>query len=106
MSQVFTHHLYCRFTCCIDILLTGWTVFDRLYVLNGIVYVVTDEPDKAPDVANMYSKGLFIYEGFEAEQTRLPGDDEIQIISTKKAHEMFGSGAQIIDGVTVSYLHS
>lgn len=80
----------------------GWTIFDKLYILKGVVYVVTDEPDKAPDIQFMYSKALFIDPGAEAEAARLPTDKEIRIISTKEAKQLFGTGAQIIDGVTVS----
>jgi hypothetical protein len=50
----------------------------------------------------MYSKGLPISEGKEAEDSRLPTAEDIQIISSKQAKTLFGTGAQIIDGVTVS----
>ncbi|KAF8887177.1 hypothetical protein BD779DRAFT_1528535 [Infundibulicybe gibba] len=78
----------------------GWTIFDKLYILKGIIYVVTDEPQSIPDISFMISKGIFIKPGAAAEATRLPSDKELRIISTKEARELFGTGAQIIDGVT------
>ncbi|KAF8889235.1 hypothetical protein CPB85DRAFT_1231542, partial [Mucidula mucida] len=78
----------------------GWTLFDKLYIYKGIVYVVSDHPETLPDVSTMYSKGIEIKEGKEAEDSRLPTSDDIQIISTKQAKTLFGTGAQIIDGVT------
>ena len=50
---------------------------------------------------NMYSKGVEILPGKEAEDSRLPGDEDIRIIGTAEAKERFGTGASIIDGVTV-----
>ncbi|TFK20596.1 hypothetical protein FA15DRAFT_707948 [Coprinopsis marcescibilis] len=77
----------------------GWTVFDRLYILKGVVYIVSDEPATVPDVQFIYSKGLFIENGATAEESRIPTDEDIQVISTKEARRLFGTGAQVIDGV-------
>lgn len=79
---------------------SGWTIFDRLYMRNGVVYVVTDEPDRAPNATQMYSKGLFIKPGKETEEERLPTDEDMRIISTKDAKALFGDEAAIVDGVT------
>ncbi|KIY69339.1 hypothetical protein CYLTODRAFT_393975 [Cylindrobasidium torrendii FP15055 ss-10] len=78
----------------------GWSIFDKLYVLNGTVYIVSDKPDEVPDVSMIYSKGIEIKPGKEAEDSRLPGPSDIQVISSKEAKAMFGSAAMIIDGVT------
>lgn len=77
----------------------GWTVFDRLYILKGVVYIVSDEPSNVPDVQFIYSKALYIENGAAAEESRLPTDKEIRVISTLEARRLFGTGAQIIDGV-------
>ncbi|KAH6911447.1 hypothetical protein BKA70DRAFT_1267708 [Coprinopsis sp. MPI-PUGE-AT-0042] len=77
----------------------GWTVFDRLYILKGVVYIVSDEPSSVPDVQFIYSKALYIENGAAAEESRLPTDNEIRVISTLEARRLFGTGAQIIDGV-------
>jgi hypothetical protein len=79
----------------------GWSIFDKLYIFKGVVYIVSDEPSKVPNVTDIYSKGLFIENGEEAVASRLPNDEDIRIISTKQAKQLFGTGAQIIDGVTV-----
>ncbi|KAH9480565.1 hypothetical protein JR316_0007165 [Psilocybe cubensis] len=79
----------------------GWTLFDKLYILNGTVYIVSDRPVTVPDIQFIYSKGIFIEPGQEAELSRLPTEEQIRIISTKEAKAMFGTNAQIIDGVTL-----
>ncbi|KAJ7808853.1 hypothetical protein B0H14DRAFT_3090989 [Mycena olivaceomarginata] len=78
----------------------GWSIIDKLYLFKGVVYVVSDDPESVPDIENMYSKGLEIFPGKEAEDSRLPGDEDIRIISTAEAHELFGTGAAVVDGVT------
>ncbi|RDB17977.1 hypothetical protein Hypma_000815 [Hypsizygus marmoreus] len=78
----------------------GWTIFDKLYIFKGIVYIVTNEPSRVPDISHMYSKGLFIQNGKEAEQSRLPTDEDIRVISTKEAKTLFGRGANRLDGVS------
>jgi hypothetical protein len=80
----------------------GWTIFDRLYVHRGVVYIVSDKPSEVPDLQFVYSKAYRILNGVDNELARLPTDEEIRVISTQKAKELFGTGAQIIDGVTVS----
>lgn len=80
---------------------TGWSIFDRLYIFKGVVYIVTDEPSKFPNVSDIYSKGLFIENGEEEVASRLPTDEDITIISTRRAKQLFGTEAFIMDGVTV-----
>ncbi|KAF7346011.1 hypothetical protein MSAN_01827000 [Mycena sanguinolenta] len=67
----------------------GWSIIDRLYIFKGVLYVVSDDPSSVPDVENMYSKGLEIFPGKEAEDSRLPGDEDIRIISTAEARKLF-----------------
>lgn len=66
------------------------------------MYIVSDEPSQVPELRFVYSKGLFIKNGAVNEAARLPTDEDIKIISTREAKKLFGTGAQIIDGVTVS----
>lgn len=79
----------------------GWSIIDRLYFYKGVVFIVSDEPHEIPDVSAIYSKGVDIQLGEEAERARLPDDNDIRIISAREARALFGSGAQILDGVTV-----
>lgn len=77
----------------------GWTILDRMYLLKGVVYIVSDEPTTIPNVQFVFSKGLWIENGRTAEEARLPTDKEIRVISTREARRLFGTGAQVIDGV-------
>lgn len=81
----------------------GWSIIDRLYIYKGVVFIVSNEPHKIPDLAAIYSKGVDIEDGDEeeAQHARLPDDADIRIIGTTDARALFGSGAQILDGVTV-----
>ncbi|KAG6865513.1 hypothetical protein C0991_001944 [Blastosporella zonata] len=84
----------------------GWTVFDRLYILKGVVYIVSDEPSQVPNVTHMYSKGHFIENGEEAVASRLPTDEDIRVITTKEAKKLFGAGAHLLDGVNFNGKHN
>jgi hypothetical protein len=79
----------------------GWTILDRLYALNGTLYVVTDDPASVPDRNFMVSTALKIKNGPIEAAKRIPTDKELQIISTADAKKLFGSGADVLDGVTV-----
>ncbi|KAJ7081366.1 hypothetical protein B0H15DRAFT_469689 [Mycena belliarum] len=78
----------------------GWSIIDRLYIYKGVVYIVSNQPEKVPDRAAIYSKGVDIEVGEAAEKARLPDDTDIRIIGTVEARALFGTGAQILDGVT------
>ncbi|KAG8221356.1 hypothetical protein J3R82DRAFT_1528 [Butyriboletus roseoflavus] len=78
----------------------GWTIFDNLFLLNGTVFVVTDDPESVPDPKTITSKGINILNGPEAVASRLPTDREFRIITTYEAQELFGTSADLIDGTT------
>ncbi|KAJ7223168.1 hypothetical protein GGX14DRAFT_427098 [Mycena pura] len=78
----------------------GWSIIDRLYIYKGVVYIVSNEPRRVPDLSTIYSKGMAIEPGPDSELARLPDETDIRIISTTEATALFGSGAQILDGVT------
>lgn len=80
----------------------GWTIFDRLYVLDGTLFIVTDDPASVPEKKFMISTALRIANGPVAAAKRLPTDKELRVISTAEAKTLFGSGADVLDGVTVS----
>ena len=79
----------------------GWTIFDRLYALNGTLYVVTDDPASVPDRNFIISTALRIANGPIEAAKRIPTDKELRVISTADAKTLFGSGADVLDGVTV-----
>jgi len=79
----------------------GWTIFDRLYALNGTLYVVSDDPAAVPDRNYILSTALRIANGPIEAAKRIPTDKELRVISTADAKTLFGSGADVLDGVTV-----
>ena len=81
---------------------SGWTIFDNLYVMNGTVFVVTDAPETIPPRKTLTSTGIELKGDPELVKARLPTDREMRIISPEDAIELFGSGATLIDGITVS----
>jgi len=71
----------------------GWTVFDRLYMLNGTLYVVLSDPSSAPDRRMMTSSGYEIWNPPEEVAKREPTDKHMRIITPKEAAEIFGDEA-------------
>jgi len=69
-------------------------------LLNGTVFVVTDDPMSIPDRNTIISTGIKIANGAEAVAARLPTDRELRVITTGEAQELFGTGADLIDGTT------
>lgn len=82
-------------------LLRGWTIFDKMYIYNGTVYLVTDEPETFPDRKFMTSSGAIIDIDPETVPGRMPTDNDMRIISTSAARKLFGTGANRVQGVTV-----
>ncbi|KAH7883159.1 hypothetical protein F5I97DRAFT_1815379 [Phlebopus sp. FC_14] len=78
----------------------GWTIFENLFVLNGTVFVVTDEPDSIPERASMTSTAVRINNGPLAVASRFPTDRELRVVTTDEARELFGTSAELIDGTT------
>ncbi|KAF9267597.1 hypothetical protein L218DRAFT_978133 [Marasmius fiardii PR-910] len=68
----------------------GWTMLDKLYLLRGVVYVVTDNPSKVPDPFIMYHKGTKLVPDPEAPKNRYPTDKDMRIINS----------VQVINGMT------
>lgn len=81
--------------------LLGWTIFDRVYIYNGTVYLVNDEPETFPDRKFMTSPGIPIDHSPEGALARLPTDEDMRIISTSEARKLFGTSANRVQGVTV-----
>ncbi|KAF7346010.1 hypothetical protein MSAN_01826900 [Mycena sanguinolenta] len=50
----------------------GWSIIDRLYIYKGVVFIVSNEPQSIPNISAIYSKGVDIEVGEEAELARLP----------------------------------
>ncbi|KAH9941287.1 uncharacterized protein BXZ73DRAFT_42246 [Epithele typhae] len=82
------------------IICTGWTIFDRLYLLNGTLYIVSDEPENVPERLYMISSGIFITSDPADSPLRAPTDKQMRVISTAEAHQLFGAEAERMDGVS------
>lgn len=80
----------------------GWTIVDRLYAMDGTLYIVTDEPQSIPEKKFMLSTALRIANGPIEQAKRIPTDKELRVISPDEAKTLFGAGADVLDGVTVS----
>jgi hypothetical protein len=72
-----------------------------MYIYNGTVFLVSDEPGTFPDRKFMTSTGISVDNSPEMVRARLPTDNDMRIISTSAAKKLFGSGANRIQGVTV-----
>ena len=79
----------------------GWTIIDKMYIFNGTVFLVSDEPEIFPDRKFITSSGISIDNSPEMVAARLPTDDDMRVISTSTARKLFGTGANRIQGVTV-----
>lgn len=82
----------------------GWTIFDNLFLLNGTVFVVSDDPESVPDRKTITSTGIEVKNGPDAVAARLPTDREFRVITVDEAQELFGSSADLVDGTTVRRL--
>lgn len=80
----------------------GWSIFDKLYLVNGTLFVVTDDTSNIPDRRLMISTGYDISNGDLEAAKRVPTEKEMQIITRKEAKRLFGGDAELIDGVSVS----
>jgi len=76
-------------------------MFDKMYILNGTVYLVSDEPETFPERRFMTSAGINIKNTPEMVASRQPTDKDMRIISTAEAQKLFGAGANRVQGVTV-----
>jgi hypothetical protein len=72
-----------------------------MYIFNGTVFLVSNEPEIFPDRKYITSSGINIDNGREMVAARLPTDNDMRIISTSAARKLFGTGANRVQGVTV-----
>ncbi len=86
--------------------ISGWTIFDRLYVHQGTVYIVTDDPKSVPPLHEITSAGHPLLKGPEEAKHRMPTNQHIQVISPEDADQKFRKTALWLEGVTVSLFAS
>ncbi|KAL5537168.1 hypothetical protein ACEPAF_991 [Sanghuangporus sanghuang] len=67
----------------------GWTIFDRLYIYNGTIYIVTSSPESIPELMYITSSGYDMHNGREEVLKRRPTDKDIRVISPSEAQHLF-----------------
>ena len=82
----------------------GWTIFDKLYFVNGTFFLVTDDPHAVPELKHMISTGIGIQNGADEARRRLPTEKEMRVVDPETAKRLFGVQAERLDGVTVSII--
>ncbi|KAG8966477.1 hypothetical protein FRC03_011926 [Tulasnella sp. 419] len=79
----------------------GFTIFEQLYVFNGTLFVVSDEPQDIPQIRLMTSTGYEVWNPPEEIAKREPTDKDMQVISSGKAVQLFGKRGIRVKDVTV-----
>jgi hypothetical protein len=98
---IFLHHLAYSHS----YISLGWTVFDRLYVLEGTIIVVTDSPELIPNPKEITSKGQKIQDENVNLKQLEPTEQDFKVISTEEAKLLFGPSSIRIGGISVSVVH-
>lgn len=79
----------------------GWTIFDRLYVREGAIYVVTDYPELVPDAKEITSKGQKLQAGNVNLEQMEPSADDFKVVTPEEAKLLFGPSSIRISGISV-----
>lgn len=85
----------------------GWTLFEDVYMANGTMFVVSDEPrDAFPPLEAITSTGLAAQNSPESVQERLPTEKDMMFISREEAQRRWGLEGRVktVEGSTVSCL--
>ncbi|THH05519.1 hypothetical protein EW145_g4737 [Phellinidium pouzarii] len=79
----------------------GWTVFDRLYLFEGTIFIVTSTPEAIPERKLITSSGYDIFNEPEEIRKRLPSDKDIRVVTPAEAQRIFNThSASHIDGAS------
>lgn len=65
------------------------------------MYIVADDPEALPPLSRIVSNGRDADVDEKAE-LRMPSEKDMQIVSSRRAAQIFGTSALRLDGVTVS----
>ena len=76
------------------------TLFDNLYIMNGVFYIVTEDPQSIPPRLELMSLGKEMSNSEEDALTNTPTEEHIKIIGIQEAARLFGTGVNRFDGVT------
>ncbi|WOO79298.1 uncharacterized protein LOC62_02G002829 [Vanrija pseudolonga] len=78
----------------------GWTMFERVYIYNGQMVVVTDKRDDWPELRLMTSTGLPSLDEPGNIEAREPIGNEIIFMTPAEAHELWGNNVERMRGMT------
>ncbi|KAG8960184.1 hypothetical protein FRC03_006977, partial [Tulasnella sp. 419] len=78
----------------------GFTIFDKLFMMNGVVYIVSDKPEDVPAIRLMTSSGYPVFNPPEEVAKREPTSQDMRVISSEEASALFGTSATRVDGVS------
>ncbi|KAH7098300.1 hypothetical protein BKA62DRAFT_713673 [Auriculariales sp. MPI-PUGE-AT-0066] len=74
----------------------GWTIIERLYVINGTMFIVTDKPTEVPMLKFVLSPGITIENDPEWHNRRLPTDKDIRVLTVNEADPFFKGKTPIV----------
>ncbi|KAL7415081.1 hypothetical protein BDY24DRAFT_383652 [Mrakia frigida] len=79
----------------------GYTMFDRLFLKGGTLYVVVDDPrdPNIPQLKRMTSTAIVPTANNLVE--RIPTDKEMRVINVDEAQKILGESAIVIDGFSI-----
>ncbi|KAJ7644313.1 hypothetical protein FB45DRAFT_293252 [Roridomyces roridus] len=69
----------------------GWTLFEDIYMSDGTLFIVSDNPSQFPEIRMMISTGLIAMATPENMAAREPTANEMVIISREEAANIWGA---------------
>ncbi|KAG9047434.1 hypothetical protein FS837_002242 [Tulasnella sp. UAMH 9824] len=75
---------------------------DNVYVFKGVIYIVSDDPgqDRIPLIEQMISSGKPIRREPGDEHRREPTDQNMQVITSRRALQLFGQSVKRVEGTS------
>ena len=68
----------------------GWTIFRNLYMADGTLFIVTDNPESFPSIDFITSTGLPASATPESIAERMPTARDMTVITPQEAHQRWG----------------
>ncbi|KAG8694563.1 hypothetical protein FRC11_002119, partial [Ceratobasidium sp. 423] len=81
----------------------GWTIFENIYMSNGTMYIITDDPSKWPKRRMMIDTGITALNTPENIATREPTEYELDWISPKDTEARWGKRVWAVPDFTILY---
>ncbi|KAF8671765.1 hypothetical protein RHS04_08050 [Rhizoctonia solani] len=81
----------------------GWTVFENIYMSNGTMYIITDNPSAWPQRRMMIDTGITALNTPENIAAREPTEYDLDWITPKEAEARWGKRVWAVSDFTVLY---